>query len=151
MNNGNTDEKIFTDKITVKAVKPASDLKGISYFGSTGYSRLTNVARGDTYTYRVELAAYGAAVSGGVVYEAFPDSGIGSRSRLNAQITNPNPTRYRIEYCTKAGMPADPVQGVKDAACDNNWMTTVADYKQVTAYRIKVQNGQSIPVGEAKA
>lgn len=147
-NNGNTGEKIFTDKITVKAVKPASDLKGISYFGSTGYSRLTNVARGDTYTYRVELAAYGAAVSGGVVYEAFPDSGTGSRSRLNAQITNPNPTRYRIEYCTKAGMPADdPVQGVKDAACDNNWVTTVADYKQVTAYRIKVQNGQSIPVG----
>ena len=44
-------------------------------------------------------------------------------------------------------MPADPVQGVKDAACDNNWVTTVADYKQVTAYRIKVQNGQSIPVG----
>ena len=144
---GNMTEKIFKDTVKVQAIAPANELKGASYFDSTGYSRLKNVARGNTYTYRTELTAYGSPVSRGVVYEAFPDSGTGSNSRLNGQIPNPAPARYRIEYCTTPNMPADAVAGAADGACTSGWQTTLPDYSQATAYRIKVQNGQSIPIG----
>lgn len=142
---GNTTEKIFKDTVKVRAVAPANELKGASYFDSTGYNRLKNVARGNTYTYRTELTAYGSPVSRGVVYEAFPDPGTGSNSRLNGQIPNPAPARYRIEYCTTPNMPANAVTGAADGACVAGWQTTLPDYSQATAYRIKVQNGQSIP------
>lgn len=143
---GNTTEYIFKDTVLVQAVAPTNELKGATYFDASGYSRLKNVARGNTYTYRTGLTAYGAPVSRGVVYEAFPDPATGSHSRLNGQISNPAPARYRIEYCTTPNMPANAVAGAADGACTSGWQTTLPDYSQATAYRIKVQNGQAIPL-----
>ncbi len=146
--NGNTNEEILGDSVRINLIRPSSGVTGSTYFGaSSGHDRLVNVAKGNTYIYRTELSAAGNQANGAKLYEAFPNSGEGIRAKLNGPITNPDATRYIIEYCTQANPSVDPVTGSTDGAC--SWQPSLTDWTTATAYRVRLRPGQSVPVNAA--
>lgn len=143
--NGNTSEEILGDSVKIELIHPSSGVTGSTYFGaSSGHDQLVNVAKGNTYTYRTELSAAGNQANGAKLYEAFPNSGEDIRAKLNGPITNPDNSRYIIEYCTQANPSADAVAGSQDSAC--SWQSSLTDWGSATAYRVRLQPGQSVPV-----
>lgn len=140
---GVNNSRIFKDAIKINLDTSASFLIE-SYFG-TGYDRLVNVANGENYNYRISLRSPSATLANNAtVYEALPQASGGRfRPMMTGPITNPNASRYTIWYCTEPNRPTDPVAGAADGACA--WQSNVTDWSTVTAYRIKLNYGSTIP------